>query len=46
VRTSTVEVEQQGILYATRPFVLNSGDKLILSSVGNDDVVVEGGGAA
>jgi hypothetical protein len=45
-RTSKIGVERQGLLYVTRPFVLNSGDKLILSCVGYDDVVVEGGGAA
>lgn len=46
VRITVIEAEQDGVMWRTRPFVLNRGDRLVLSTVGHSDVVVDGGGAA
>lgn len=45
-RTSKIEVEQDGVMWRTRPFVLHRGDKVVISAVGVDDVVIDGGGDA
>jgi hypothetical protein len=44
--STSLPVKREGIKHVLPPFHLSTGETLILSSVGHDDVVVEGGGAA